>query len=99
MWVTLHFNAATFTPLFDSTRLRPLLCRRSAGEDFAFLAQAAPSAFVFLGIRNATAGSVHNLHSPNFTMDESVLPVGAALHAALATEFLVKHSGGRHQEL
>jgi IAA-amino acid hydrolase len=54
----------------------------------AFYNQAVPSAFVFLGIRNESAGSVHALHSPRFTLDESALPVGAALHASLAIEFL-----------
>lgn len=59
-----------------------------AGEDFAFIAQKVPSAFAFLGIRNETAGSVYGLHTSKFTMDESVLHQGAALHAILAGEFL-----------
>ena len=42
----------------------------------------------FLGIRNETIGSIHGLHTPRFRMDESQLPVGAALHAAVALEFL-----------
>lgn len=63
-----------------------------AGEDFAFIAQAVPSCFLFLGIRNETAGSVHGLHTSRFLMDESVLPLGAAMHAALATQYLEKYS-------
>jgi IAA-amino acid hydrolase len=59
-------------------------------EDFAFFARAIPSTFVFLGIRNETAGSVHNLHSRNFALDEGVLHKGAALHAALAMEYLAR---------
>ncbi|KAI8472795.1 MAG: hypothetical protein J3K34DRAFT_384117 [Monoraphidium minutum] len=57
-------------------------------EDFAFFARAVPSAFAFLGIRNETLGSVHNLHSRHFVLDEAALPRGAALHAALAMEYL-----------
>lgn len=57
-------------------------------EDFAFFALAVPSTFAFLGIRNETLGSVHNLHSRNFKLDESALQRGAALHAALAMEYL-----------
>lgn len=34
-----------------------------------------PAVFTFLGIRNETAGSVHGLHTPVFTMDEAQLPV------------------------
>ncbi|KAL4444571.1 hypothetical protein ABPG77_002388 [Micractinium sp. CCAP 211/92] len=59
-----------------------------AGEDFAFIGRAVPSAFIFLGIRNDTAGSVHGLHTPRFTLDEGVLKLGAALHTALASEYL-----------
>ncbi len=99
-----------------------------AGEDFAFFGRAVPAAFLFLGIRNESAGSVHNLHSPRwapahslpagagparmlwapallasvwcsherrcrarrFTMDESALHIGAALHASLAMEYLAQ---------
>jgi IAA-amino acid hydrolase len=45
----------------------------------------------FLGIRNETVGSVHGLHTPRFRMDEAQLPVGAALHAAVALDFLDGH--------
>lgn len=45
-----------------------------------------------LGIYNETAGSVHSLHSPRFMMDESQLPLGAALHAQFALEFMRRHS-------
>lgn len=59
-----------------------------AGEDFAFIAQEVPSCFSLLGIRDEKVGSVHGLHTSRFLMDESVLPVGAALHAAFALEYL-----------
>ena len=59
-----------------------------AGEDFAFIAQEVPSAFIFLGIRNETAGSVHGLHTSKFSMDESALKHGAALHVHLVTRYL-----------
>lgn len=75
-----------------------------AGEDFAFIAQKVPSAFAFLGIRNDTAGSVYGLHTSRFTMDESVLKRGAALHAMLAHEFILGSGFGNsvqdtHSEL
>ena len=52
-----------------------------------------PGVYSFLGINNETAGSVHGLHTPNFRMDESVLPVGAALHAAFALHFVRGRTG------
>lgn len=59
-------------------------------EDFAFFARAVPSAFLFLGIRNESLGSVHNLHSRDFKLDEGALHKGAALHASLAFEYLAR---------
>ncbi len=35
-----------------------------------------PSTFSFLGIRNETAGSVHNVHTSRFVMDEAQMPLG-----------------------
>jgi len=49
---------------------------------------------MFIGIRNETLGSVHNLHSPNFKLDENVLPLGAALHASLAMSYLERQQEG-----
>ncbi|KAL3150675.1 hypothetical protein ABBQ32_000471 [Trebouxia sp. C0010 RCD-2024] len=67
-----------------------------AGEDFSFYSHAAhvPSCFTFLGIRNEKLGTVHGLHTPKFKVDESVLRTGAAMHAALATEFLATYPSG-----
>lgn len=62
-------------------------------------AEAVPGVFTYLGIGNETAGSVHGLHTPRFTLDETVLPRGAALHAAVAFEFLASHGAGAHEEL
>ena len=65
-----------------------------AGEDFAFYGDAGiPSTFVHLGIRDEKKGTVHGLHTARFLLDEDILPLGAAYHAALATEFLESHSG------
>lgn len=63
-----------------------------AAEDFSFIARAVPATFMFLGIRNETLGSVHGLHTDRFLMDEAVLPVGAALHASLAKEWLEREA-------
>ena len=56
-------------------------------------ADAVPGVYSFLGINNETAGSVHGLHTPNFRMDESVLPLGSALHAAFALHFVSGRTG------
>ena len=51
-----------------------------------------PGAFTFLGIHNESAGSVHGLHTPQFLMDDAQLPLGAALHAAVALTFFEQHA-------
>lgn len=63
-------------------------------EDFSFFTRTVPSTFMFVGIRNEIVGSVHNLHSRNFKVDEGVLPLGAAVHAGLAMEYLARQREG-----
>lgn len=66
-----------------------------AGEDFAFYGDAGiPSTFIHLGIRDEKKGTIHGLHTSRFLLDEDVMPLGAAYHAALATEFLDSRSNG-----
>ncbi|CAH9068478.1 unnamed protein product [Cuscuta epithymum] len=63
-----------------------------AAEDFGFYALKKKAAFFFIGARNETMGSsIKGLHSPHFIMDERVLPIGAALHAAVAIAYLDSH--------
>jgi len=60
---------------------------RMGAEDFSFLAQAAPGCFFRLGVH--TPGDVERRgHSSTFDCDESALPVGSAMLAAVATRFL-----------
>ena len=54
-----------------------------AGEDFAFMLEEVPGAYIWLGV-----GDVSGLHTPEFAFDEDVLPRGAALLTALALESL-----------
>jgi amidohydrolase len=54
-------------------------------EDFAFLAQAAPGAFFWLG---AALSEPREHHSPRFDVDEEILPLGAALLAQCAIHIL-----------
>lgn len=62
-----------------------------AAEDFSFYSQKMAAAFFFIGIRNETLNSNKPLHSPNFVIDEEVLPIGAALHATVALSYLDGH--------
>lgn len=78
------------TDLLGATNVasaRPVL----ASEDFSYYLQQKPGAFYLLGIQNDEVGSTFIPHSPFFRLDEAALPVGSALHAAIAVSFLRKN--------
>ena len=62
----------------------------SGTEDFGYITAEVPGMFVFLG-----AGKPGNapLHNARMTLDEDVLPLGAALHAYSAMSWLEAHGG------
>jgi amidohydrolase len=60
----------------------------AGAEDFSYVLQRVPGAFFFLGVRDPAWAELRPNHSPRFDMDESALPVGAALMAATAMRFL-----------
>jgi hippurate hydrolase len=69
--------------LFGEDRAVELQNPSMGAEDFAFFLEELPGAYVWLGV-----GDVSGLHTPKFAFDESILPQGAALLAALALESL-----------
>lgn len=54
----------------------------------SFYLDKVPWSFLFLGMRNEKAGSVYQPHSPYFTIDEDVFPIGASIYAAFAHSYL-----------
>ncbi|KAJ1390961.1 Peptidase M20 [Sesbania bispinosa] len=61
-------------------------------EDFSFYQEVMPGFFFWLGMKNASHDQqVESLHSPYFKINEDGLPYGAALHASLATSYLLKY--------
>lgn len=73
----------------SNVQLRPRA--EMGGEDFAFYAQRMPGALFIVGIKNESLGSSKPLHSPEFFVDEEVLPIGTAFHAAVAITYLHEH--------
>ncbi|CAB4288323.1 unnamed protein product [Prunus armeniaca] len=75
-------------------------------EDFSFYQEAIPGYFFFVGMKNESQGKFESGHSPFFRVNEDVLPYGAALHASLATRYLLENQpkstlpkGSFHDEL
>lgn len=66
--------------------MQPLM----GSEDFSFYQEAIPGYFMFLGMKNQKEEKPASPHSPFFKINEDALPLGAALHASLATRFLLE---------
>ena len=64
-------------------------------EDFSFLAREAPGTFFLLG---AAPPEPRMHHRPDFDIDESAIPVGAATLAAGAVRLLREMAGGTDTE-
>ncbi|KAJ6850318.1 putative IAA-amino acid hydrolase ILR1-like 1 [Iris pallida] len=77
----------------DHTRIAP---RLMGSEDFAFYLDKVPGSFLLIGTMNETAESFYPPHSPYFAIDEAVLPIGAAIHAAFAYNYL--HNAANNRE-
>jgi amidohydrolase len=57
-------------------------------EDMAYFLEQVPGAFYRLGVRNTAAGKTFSNHHPRFDLDEAALPIGVAMHAAVALRYL-----------
>ncbi|CAI9768026.1 unnamed protein product [Fraxinus pennsylvanica] len=60
-----------------------------ASEDFAVYLEKVAGSYLLLGTRNEEAGSFYPPHNPYHTIDEDVLPIGAAIHATFAFSYIV----------
>lgn len=60
-------------------------------EDFSFYQEVIPGYFFFLGMKTEANEKPASVHSPFFKINEDALPYGAALHASLATAYLLDH--------
>lgn len=59
-----------------------------AGEDFAYMLQARPGAFMLIGNGVAADGSFHHVHTPHFDFNDALLPIGAAYWISLVRQAL-----------
>lgn len=74
--------------LFGKEKLKKMPMPSLGVEDFAFFAAAVPAAFFRLGCRNEEKGIIHNVHQPNFQIDEDCLRIGAAMQVKNVLSFL-----------
>jgi hippurate hydrolase len=63
----------------------------TAAEDFAYMLEARPGAFINIG--NAGAAGSCPVHNPNYDFNDAALPIGASLFARLVEKKLPRLSG------
>ncbi len=63
---------------------------RMGAEDFGYYTQHVPGCFFRLGVRNEAKGIVHNVHTPQFNIDESAIETGMGMMAWLGASLLQK---------
>ena len=73
--------------LLGSERFRLLSGPIMPSEDFAYILARVPGAIAFLGAKPTGPGPFAHVHSPRLVLNEEALPVGIALHAAVALHF------------
>ena len=56
---------------------------RMGAEDFGYYTQVIPGCFYRLGVRNKEMGIIHNVHTPQFNIDERAIETGMGIMAWL----------------
>jgi amidohydrolase len=59
-------------------------------EDFSIYAERIPGLYLKLGVRNEARGITANIHTPEFDIDEAVLPLGVRAYGTLLWDFLAR---------
>ena len=57
---------------------------RMGAEDFGYYTQKIPGCFFRLGVRNESQGIIHNVHTPQFNIDENAIEIGMGIMSWLA---------------
>lgn len=82
------FARGVAVELLGARALLPLPSAIMGTEDFAYVLERAPGAMLLLGVRAPGVEDPAPCHSTRMVLDEAAMPLGAALHAAVAIRFL-----------
>ncbi len=61
---------------------------RTASEDFSYMLEARPGAFIFIG--NGKAGGASDVHNPHYDFNDDIIPLGASFFVRLIEKNLPK---------
>ncbi len=59
---------------------------RMGAEDFGYYTQQIPGCFFRLGVRNESKGIIHNVHTPQFNIDEDAIEIGMGIMSWLGVK-------------
>ncbi|NLU08632.1 MAG: amidohydrolase [Clostridiales bacterium] len=62
-------------------------------EDFTSIAECVPSVMINIGAGSIKDGHIYSMHNPKMTVNEKVLPLGTAIYAHCAAQYLENHVG------
>jgi hippurate hydrolase len=60
----------------------------TAGEDFCYMMEAKPGAFIFIGNGVAESGPTHGVHTPHYDFNDEIIPLGVAYWVSLVKQEL-----------
>lgn len=75
--------AATLSPDVD-TNMTPV----TFGEDFSFMLEKVPGAFINIGTGESYDGKVHHVHTPLYDFNDEIIPLGVAYWAEVVKQEL-----------
>lgn len=78
-----QFAATVAATLVGPERVWQNMTPSMGGEDFSFMLQAKPGAYMRVGQGSAHGPGPHPLHNSRYDFNDDILPLGAALHASL----------------
>jgi amidohydrolase len=86
--------SASAAQILPSEKVIRLQAPSMTGEDVSYFHRKVPGVHWQLGIANPEKGFSHPLHSPFFDFNEQVMPLGAAIHAQCAVDYLINRGHG-----
>ncbi len=83
-----HFAADVATTLVGPDKVWRDMTPSMGGEDFSFMLQVRPGAYIRIGQGLPHGPGPHPLHNSRYDFNDDILPLGAALHASLIEQAL-----------
>ncbi len=83
-----NFAADVATTLVGADRVWRNMTPSMGAEDFSFMLQAKPGAYLRVGQGAIDGPGAHPLHNSRYDFNDAILPLGAALHASLVEHAL-----------